>query len=124
MHAPPTPLNTTIGIVATSADLTKPECHRMAAIAHDGLARAIRPVHSMFDGDTIFCLSTGGHTLSAGNTSGLRRPDTRAGALNALLVAAADCFALACTRAVIEARSGGGAPSYIDLCPSAFPAGG
>ena len=123
MQAPPTPLNTTIGVVATSAELTKPECRKMAAVAHDGLARAIRPVHSMFDGDTIFCLSTGDHTLTASNAVGLRRPDTRPGALNALLAAAADCFALACTRAVIDARSGGGAPSYVDLCASAFPAG-
>ena len=61
---PPTPLNTTIGVVATSAALTKPECAKMAAVAHDGLARAIRPVHSMFDGDTIFCLSTGQHAIA------------------------------------------------------------
>jgi L-aminopeptidase/D-esterase-like protein len=93
----------------------------MAGVAHDGLARAIRPVHSMFDGDTIFCLSTGEHTLAAGNTTGLRRPDTRPALVNALLTAAADCFALACTRAVVEARSFGGAPSYGDLCPDAFP---
>ena len=122
-RTPPTPLNTTIGLVATSAELTKSECRKMAGVAHDGLARAIRPVHSMFDGDTIFCLSTGRHTLAASNAPGLRRPDTRPGALNALLAAAADCFALACTRAVIEARSSdGGVPSYSDLCPSAFPA--
>ncbi len=118
---PPTPLNTTIGVVATSATLTKPECAKMAAVAHDGLARAIRPVHSMFDGDTIFCLSTGRHVISTTNSPGLRRPDTRPAIVNTLLSAAADCFALACTRAVIEARSLGGAPSYSDLCPDAFP---
>jgi L-aminopeptidase/D-esterase-like protein len=124
-RTPPTPMNTTIGLVATSAGLTKSECRKLAGVAHDGLARAIRPVHSMFDGDTIFCLSTARHSLSASNTPALRRPDTRPGALNVLLAAAADCFALACTVAVIEARSsGGGAPSYSDLCPSAFPAGG
>ncbi len=120
-RTPATPLNTTIGVIATSAGLTKPECRRMAAVAHDGLARAIRPVHSMFDGDTIFCLSTGQHTIAAASQPGLRRTDTRPGAVNTLLAAAADCFALACTRAVIEARSIGGAPSYRDLCPSAFP---
>jgi L-aminopeptidase/D-esterase-like protein len=120
-RTPPTPLNTTIGVVATSAALTKPECRKMAAVAHDGLARAIRPVHSMFDGDTIFCLSTAQHTIEAGSAPGLRRPDTRPGIVNALLAAAADCFALACTRAVIESTSVGGAPSYRDLCPSAFP---
>ncbi len=121
MRSPATSLNTTIGVVATSASLTKPECKKMAEVAHDGLARAIRPVHSMFDGDTIFCLSTGQHVLAANAIAGLRRPDTRPGALNAVLSAAADCFALACTRAILDARSSGGAPSYVDLCPSAFP---
>jgi putative pantetheine hydrolase len=114
-------LNTTIGVVATTATLTKPECRKMAAVAHDGLARAIRPVHSMFDGDTIFSLSTGLHLIAAGSQPGLRRPDTRPSVVNTLLAAAADCFALACTRAVVEARSKGGAPSYVDVCPSAFP---
>jgi L-aminopeptidase/D-esterase-like protein len=93
----------------------------MAAVAHDGLARAIRPVHSMFDGDTIFCLSTARHVIAATGAPGLRRTDTRAGILNTLLAAAADCFAVACTMAVVEASTVGGPPSYADLCPSAFP---
>lgn len=54
-----TPTNTTIGVVATNAFLTKSSAAKIAAIAHNGYARAIRPVHTMFDGDTIFCLSTG-----------------------------------------------------------------
>ena len=120
---PPTPLNTTIGVVATSAALTKPECRKMAAVAHDGLARAVRPVHSLFDGDTIFCLSTAEHTIDADEQPGYRRLHTRPGVVNTLLAAAADCFALACTRAVIEAKSTGGVASYLDLCPGAFPAG-
>ncbi len=120
---PPTPLNTTIGVVATTAALTKSECRKMAAVAHDGLARAVRPVHSLFDGDTIFCLSTAEHTIAADEQPALRLPNTRSGVVNTLLAAAADCFALACTRAVIEARSNGGAASYLDLCPSAFPRG-
>ena len=117
----PTPLNTTIGVVATSATLTKAECRKMAAVAHDGLARAIRPVHSMFDGDTIFCLSTAHHVIAADSAPGLRRIGTHPAVINTLLAAAADCFALACTRAVIESRFIGGAPSYADLCPGAFP---
>ena len=120
---PPTPLNTTIGVVATSAALTKPECRKMAAVAHDGLARAVRPVHSLFDGDTIFCLATAQHTIDADEQPGLRRPNTRPGVVNTLLAAAADCFALACTRAVIEAKSTGGPASYLDLCPGAFAGG-
>ncbi len=52
-------LNTTIGVVATSAALDKAECSKVASVAHDGLARAVRPAHSMTDGDTVFALSTG-----------------------------------------------------------------
>lgn len=51
--------NTTIGVVATDAKLTKAEAQRMATCAHDGYARAIRPVHTQMDGDTIFALATG-----------------------------------------------------------------
>lgn len=51
--------NTTIGIIATNAKLTKAEAKKIAAMAHDGLARAIRPIHTTLDGDTLFCLSTG-----------------------------------------------------------------
>ncbi len=51
--------NTTLAIVATDGALTKAEAQRVALMAHDGLARAIRPVHTMFDGDTVFALSTG-----------------------------------------------------------------
>jgi L-aminopeptidase/D-esterase-like protein len=51
--------NTTIGVVATDAELTKEQANRLATVAHDGIARAIRPSHTMYDGDTIFCLATG-----------------------------------------------------------------
>jgi L-aminopeptidase/D-esterase-like protein len=51
--------NTTIGVVATDAALTKPQAHRLAQVAHDGLARSIRPVHTPMDGDTLFALGTG-----------------------------------------------------------------
>lgn len=51
--------NTTIGVVATNAELTKAETNKLASMAHNGYAKAIRPVHTMFDGDTIFALSTG-----------------------------------------------------------------
>ncbi|NMA94768.1 MAG: P1 family peptidase [Clostridiales bacterium] len=51
--------NTTIGVVATNAHLTKAEVNKMASMAHNGYAKAISPVHTMFDGDTIFALSTG-----------------------------------------------------------------
>jgi L-aminopeptidase/D-esterase-like protein len=51
--------NTTLAVVATDAALTKAQARKVASMAHDGLARAIRPIHTMFDGDTIFALSTG-----------------------------------------------------------------
>ena len=51
--------NTTIGVVATDARLTKEQANRLADVAHDGLARTIRPVHTQMDGDTIFALATG-----------------------------------------------------------------
>ena len=51
--------NTTIGVVATNAALTKAQAKRMASCAHDGLARTIRPVHTQMDGDTLFALATG-----------------------------------------------------------------
>lgn len=51
--------NTTIGVIATDAVLTKAQAARLATCAHDGLARSIRPVHTQMDGDTIFALATG-----------------------------------------------------------------
>ena len=63
--------NTTIGVVATNAALTPAEVNRVAEIAHDGMARAIRPSHTMFDGDTLFALATGAHTGSSVNTVGI-----------------------------------------------------
>lgn len=55
---PPTG-NTVIGVVATNARLTKDEANKVAQMAHDGLARAVRPAHTLYDGDTIFSLATG-----------------------------------------------------------------
>ncbi|MDI3482084.1 MAG: hypothetical protein PWQ97_1739 [Tepidanaerobacteraceae bacterium] len=51
--------NTTIGVIATNARLSKAGANKAASMAHNGLARTIRPVHTMYDGDTIFCLATG-----------------------------------------------------------------
>ena len=55
--------NTTIGVVATDAVLTPADARRLAIMAQDGLARALRPVHTPFDGDTVFVLATGGKSL-------------------------------------------------------------
>ena len=51
--------NTTIGAVVTDARLTREQANRVATVAHDGIARAVRPAHTLYDGDTIFCLATG-----------------------------------------------------------------
>lgn len=51
--------NTTIGVVVSDAKLSKEQANRIATVAHDGIARAIRPSHTMYDGDTIFCMATG-----------------------------------------------------------------
>lgn len=57
--------NTTIGVVATDAVLTKAQAHRLALVSHDGLARSINPVHTLSDGDTLFALGTGKAGMSA-----------------------------------------------------------
>ena len=63
--------NTTIGAIATNAALSVAEANRVAEMAHDGMARAIHPAHTMFDGDTLFALATGTHTESRVNSVGI-----------------------------------------------------
>jgi putative pantetheine hydrolase len=108
-------LATTIGVVATDATLTKAQCAKVSGIAHDGMARGIRPVHTMFDGDTVFTLATGDRGS----------PDPMA--FHVLLEATADCFTRAIGRAILAAESvqtpAGRWRSYRDAFPSAFPAG-
>ena len=73
--------NTTIGVVATNAMLSPAEIHRVAEMAHDGMARAIRPAHTMFDGDTLFALTTGSYTGSGVNAVGILAAEVVAGAI-------------------------------------------
>ncbi|MXZ00716.1 P1 family peptidase, partial [Candidatus Poribacteria bacterium] len=73
--------NTTIGVVATNAVLSSAEATRVAEMAHDGMARAIRPSHTMFDGDTLFTLATGAHTGSSVNTIGILAAEVVAAAI-------------------------------------------
>ena len=91
--------NTTIGIVATNVKLRKTEATKVAQMAHDGLARAINPVHLPMDGDTIFALST--EKIEYPNLS-------QVGAL------AAEVMALAVTRAVLGAKGIEGYPAASD----------
>ena len=73
--------NTTIGVVATNATLTPAEVKRVAEMAHDGMARAIRPSHTMFDGDTIFALAMDTHTGTSVNTIGILAAEVVAAAI-------------------------------------------
>jgi L-aminopeptidase/D-esterase-like protein len=91
-------INTTLAVVACNADLTTAECKRVAMMAHDGIARAVRPAHTPFDGDTVFALSTGEAQLSIE----LRRP-AHIGRIGS---AAADCLARAIARAVHAGNTG------------------
>ena len=74
--------NTTIGVVATDAVLTKPQAYRLAQVAHDGLARSIRPVHTPMDGDTLFALGTG----SSGQAADMMLLSTLAAEVTAMAV--------------------------------------
>jgi L-aminopeptidase/D-esterase-like protein len=87
--------NTTIAVIATDADLTRTELKRLAIMASDGFARAIRPIHTPFDGDTVFALATGNRPLA----------EPRPYVLMQLGNAAADCLARAIARGVHEAET-------------------
>jgi L-aminopeptidase/D-esterase-like protein len=86
--------NTTLGVVATNALLTKPEVEKLAQLAQHGLVRGLSPAHTLFDGDTVFAVSTG----------------TRQADLTRLGIVAADLVATCLCRAVRAACSLGGVP--------------
>jgi len=91
--------HTVIGVVATNAKLNKEQINKVAQMAHDGLARAVRPAHTMLDGDTIFALATGGHDAD----------------VNIVGAFAAEVFAQAILRAVRAARPVAGLPSAAEV---------
>lgn len=99
--------STTLAVVATDAELTPAEARRVAVMAQDGLARAIRPVHTPFDGDVVFVLATARRPL----------PEPRPFSLTRLGALAADCVARAVARGVFEATAWPGAdtPTWKDL---------
>lgn len=96
--------NTTIGVVATDALLTKTQSTRMASAAHDGLAMAVRPAHTVHDGDTFFALATGVH-----RSEGTRIDIDRVNA------AVAVCVSTAVARSVREATGLSGLPAIEDI---------
>jgi putative pantetheine hydrolase len=108
----PFPTATTIGVVATDATLTKAQCQKLAGIGHDGLARAVDPVHTMFDGDTLFALAT------------CDRPAADVLSIQAVLTAAGDVVTRAVVHALLAATStdtaDGRLLGYRDAFPSAL----
>ncbi|GHF74928.1 hypothetical protein GCM10010218_64950 [Streptomyces mashuensis] len=112
------PLNTTIAVVATDAVLTRAQAQKLAGTAHDGLARAVRPVHLLTDGDTVFALATGEHPLPE-EESLPGSADFAAGAVNDILAAGADALTRAVVKAILTTESvdtpGGVFPSYRSL---------
>lgn len=96
--------NTTIAVVATDAALTRVEAKRLAIMAADGMARAIRPIHTPFDGDTVIALATGR----------VRLAEPRPLSLSGIGTLAADTLARAVARGIWEARGIPGWPSYRD----------
>ena len=97
--------HTSIGVVATNLALGKADALRIAIMAHDGLARAVRPVHTPMDGDTLFVLST----------ARLPLPEPKPLALARLGHIAADCVTRALARGVYAAEGLGDRPGYRSL---------
>lgn len=95
--------NTTIGLVATDAKLDKAQAQKVAQMAHDGLARAINPAHTMFDGDTIFAVATGKTT------------STKPANVTLIGALAAEAMTQAIVRAIRAAKSLPNLPSSADL---------
>jgi L-aminopeptidase/D-esterase-like protein len=96
------PSSTTVAVIATDATLSKEEANKVAQMAHDGLARAIRPLHTMLDGDTVFTLATGSRTEA-------RVDVTVVGAVGASVLAEA------VIRSIQQATSLAGVPAVRDL---------
>jgi L-aminopeptidase/D-esterase-like protein len=105
--------NTTIAVVATNAPLEKAAAQRMSGNAHDGMARAIDPIHTLADGDTVFAVSTGSGTVLRVNDPASSRQ------LNAIFNAGASTLARAITKALLSAQTVGTTVSYCDTYPSA-----
>ena len=114
-----TVLNTTIGVVVTDVALPPASLRRVAMSAHDGLAQAIRPVHSPLDGDTIFAVSTGALEVPP---SELIPPGMNPDAvvLAALCAVATEVTREAIISAVISARDVAGIAAYTTVVPSAL----
>ncbi|TRO46887.1 peptidase S58 family protein [Candidatus Bathyarchaeota archaeon] len=109
--------HTTIGVIATDAELDKPQATKVAQRAHVGLARAIDPAHTMFDGDTLFAVATGREGLPGDGSSDGKDGDR---ALSLIGVSAADVVARAVVHAILAAETVGSYTCYRDRFPHAM----
>lgn len=117
----PPAANTTLAVIATDAELTKAECTRVAGAGHDGMARAISPIHTYTDGDVVFALATGARAVPEAPSDGFIRPAiARFTQLAPIIAAAADVVARAVVHATLAATSAGTMTSYTDQLPSAL----
>jgi L-aminopeptidase/D-esterase-like protein len=98
------PLNTTLGVVATNARLGRGHAQKLATAGHDGMARAIRPCHTLADGDTIFALATGA-VEGPPPHAGVLDEHARGDSVNQILAAGADVVARAIVHALLAAES-------------------
>ena len=116
------PLNTTLVVLATDAALDKAQCTRLAGSGQDGLARALRPIHLLTDGDTVFALATGARPLLSEDDVSAEPNQLQAErtvALNRLFAAGADVVARAVVHAALAATSAASLTSYLETYPSA-----
>ena len=105
-RAPVAGTNTTLGLIATNANVSKIQLKKVAEMAHDGLARAIRPIHTQFDGDTVFAVSMPGSEIEMTANADAQ--------LNSIGIAAAKALELAIVDAVRSAKSVGGIVACCD----------
>ena len=115
-----TALNTTIGVLATDAALPATACRRIATAGHDGLARAIRPVHSPLDGDTLFVLATGSVPVPPPDPPLAPEFPDHLVVTAQVCEATAICVERAVVDAVLTATSVAGIPAYRELLSTAM----
>ncbi|MDK4322230.1 P1 family peptidase [Corynebacterium pseudodiphtheriticum] len=123
LPSPAASLNTTIGVIATNAPLSKAQLRRLAMCGHDGISWAVRPAHSPLDGDTLFAVSTADspHNSSsmvddpATTTETVTAETITAEMMTALCAASSQVVCDAIVHAVVYAEPGYGLPTYSQL---------
>ena len=113
LPSPAASLNTTIGVIATNAPLSKAQLRRLAMCGHDGISWAVRPAHSPLDGDTLFAVST------ASEETALEETAITTETMTALCAASSQVVCDAIVHAVVHAEPGYGLPTYSQLAKPA-----